>query len=104
VKEPINREWMKLIKQTPCVLCARQGYETSPSHAHHMKYGTGAAGAGRSDFLTMPLCEQHHDNHPGSLHVLRERGLVLRYKCTEVELLADGIQGALAILRARGRF
>lgn len=52
-----------------------------------MKLGTGASDRA-SDFLTIALCPEHHVGS-GGVHVLKERGLYLRYKCSEIDLLAD---------------
>jgi hypothetical protein len=66
------------------------GLGDSPSIVHHMKYGTGASDRA-SDFLTIALCPEHHVGASG-VHVLKERGIYLRYKCSELDLLADTIE------------
>lgn len=87
-----GKRWMAKVARVPCVLCARMGLGDSPALVHHVKTGTGAAGAGRSDFLTISLCHEHHVGASG-VHTLKERGLMLRYKCSELDLLADTIEG-----------
>lgn len=87
---------MGLVARVPCVLCARMGLGNSPSQVHHLKYGTGASDRA-SDWLTVALCWEHHQG-PSGIHTLKERGLYLRYKCSELDLLADTLK-AISQLR-----
>ena len=51
------------VKALPCVICHKPG----PSDAHHVfhdRYGTGKP----SDFATIPLCKQHHQDGPDAIH------------------------------------
>lgn len=80
---------MGLVARVPCVICARMGLGDTPSLVHHMKFGTGASDRA-SDFLTIALCPEHHVGSSG-VHTLKERGIYLRYKCSELDLLADTI-------------
>ncbi len=82
---------MGLVARVPCVLCTRLGLGASPSVVHHLKFGTGANDRS-SDFLAIALCPEHHVGASG-VHTLKERGLHLRYKCSELDLLADTIRG-----------
>jgi hypothetical protein len=88
-----EQQWMGKVARVPCVICTRMGLGESPSVVHHMKFGTGACDRA-SDFLTIALCPPHHDKSPDSVHVLKERGIYLRYKCSELDLLADTIRAA----------
>jgi len=81
---------MGLVARVPCVLCARMGLGDTPAQVHHMKFGTGASDRA-SDLLTIALCPEHHQGQSG-VHQLKERGLYLRYKCSELDLLADTIE------------
>jgi hypothetical protein len=90
------QKWMGKVARVPCVLCARMGLGESPSLVHHIKYGQGASDRA-SDFLTVAVCPEHHVG-PEGIHVLKEHGLYLRYKCSELDLLADTI-AAVARLR-----
>lgn len=56
-------EWMRRVKQLPCVICGKHG----PSDAHHVfhsRYGTRKA----SDFEVIPLCKSHHQDGPEAIH------------------------------------
>lgn len=90
------QKWMGKVARVPCVLCARMGLGESPSLVHHIKYGQGASDRA-SDFLTVAVCPEHHVG-PAGIHTLKEHGLYLRYKCSELDLLADTI-AAVARLR-----
>ena len=81
---------MGRVAKVPCVLCARMGLGESPAVVHHLKYGTGASDRAR-DVLTIALCREHHVGKSG-VHVLKEKGLRLRYNCSELDLLADTLE------------
>ncbi len=94
-----EQKWMGKVARVGCRLCARMGVDDTPSEVHHMKYGSGACNE-TSDFLTIALCTRHHRvEYPESVHALKERGIYLRYKCSELDLLADTI-AAVARLRS----
>lgn len=85
-----GRRHMAKVAQVPCVLCKRMGLGDSPAQVHHLKFGTGASDRAR-DVLTIALCPEHH-NGPDGVHMLKERGLYLRYRCSELDLLADTLE------------
>ena len=88
-----------MVARVPCVLCARMGFGETPAEVHHLKYESGACNE-TSDFLTIAVCPQHHRvEYPDSIHRLKERGLRMRYKCSELDLLADTIEGVLRLTR-----
>jgi len=91
------KRYMGKVARVPCVLCARMGLGETPSVVHHLKYGQGASDRA-SDFLTIAVCPSHHDG-PGGIHKLKEHGLYLRYRCSELDLLADTI-AAVSQLRS----
>lgn len=74
-----------------CVLCAHLGYRDSPAEVHHIRDGQGAAQRA-SDWLTVPLCPEHHRGKTG-LHGFGTRGFAARYKLDELDLLAMTIAG-----------
>lgn len=81
---------MARVAKIPCVICTRMGLGETPALVHHMKFGTGASDRA-SDFLTLPVCYEHHVGASG-IHTLKEHGLRLRYNCSEIDLLADTIE------------
>jgi hypothetical protein len=93
----LNKLWMGLVARVPCVLCARMGLGASPALVHHMKIGTGASDRA-SDYLTIAVCQPHHVG-PDGVHVLKEHGLRLRYNVSEIDLLADTIEGVFTLIR-----
>ena len=90
---------MGQVARVPCVLCARMGLGDSPAIVHHLKHGQGASDRA-SDFMTIALCPFHHVGE-GGVHTLKERGLRLRYNVTELDLLADTIEGVASLLRSK---
>ena len=92
--------WMGLVARVPCVICARMGLGETPALVHHMKLGTGASDRA-DDCLTIALCPEHHVG-PSGVHVLKERGLRLRYNVSEIDLLADTIRGVNDLLWRAG--
>jgi hypothetical protein len=70
------------------------GLGDTPAQVHHLKFGSGASDR-QSHFLTLALCPEHHTG-PSGVHTLKEHGLYLRYRCSELDLLADTIQALSA--------
>ncbi len=81
-----GKRWMGKVAKIPCVLCAYQGLGESPAQVHHLKMGTGASDRA-SDMLVIALCYEHHLGASG-VHMLKEKGLRLRYNLSELDLLA----------------
>lgn len=74
------------VARVPCVLCSLMGLGETPSVVHHLKYGQGASDRS-SHFLTIAVCPFHHVGE-GGIHTLKEHGLYLRYRVSELDLLA----------------
>lgn len=66
----------------PCAVCTLMGMGNSRASVHHC-FDT----AHRDDFLTIPLCYEHHQGGTG-FHGLGEREFNRRYKTDETHLLA----------------
>jgi len=75
------------IHAIPCVLCAHLGLGSTQSEAHHVE----SVRDGLSDYATVPLCTEHHRGATG-VHGLRRRGFEMRYRLTDVDLLAMTIK------------
>lgn len=73
-----------------CILCRHLGMGESPAEVHHIREGQGGAQRA-SDFLTVPLCPEHHRGSSG-IHGLGVRGFVTRYRLQELDLLAMTIE------------
>lgn len=69
-----------------CILCRHLNWGETPAQVHHIREEQGAAQRA-SDFLTVPLCPEHHTGATG-IHGLRARGFERRYKLSELDLLA----------------
>lgn len=77
---------MQRVRELGCILCRHIGQEPSPASAHHI-----GDSAERSDFLTIPLCHEHHQGATG-FHGLGEREFNRRYRTSEIALLAQTIE------------
>lgn len=73
-----------------CILCRHLGNGATPAEVHHIRDGQGAAQRA-SDWLTVPLCPEHHRGESG-LHGLGRRGFERRYRLGELDLLAMTIE------------
>lgn len=73
-----------------CILCRHLGYGQTPAEVHHLKEECGA-GQRQSDYITVPLCTEHHRGASG-FHGLGRRAFTRTYRLTELDLLAMTIE------------
>ena len=83
-------QWLDLVAQQGCILCRHLSLGETPATIHHIREGQGG-GQRASDYLTIPLCKEHHQGTSG-LHGLGTRGFYQRYKLDELDLLAMTIE------------
>ncbi len=81
---------MQKVADLGCILCRALGYGPTPAEVHHLKEECGA-GQRQSDFLTVPLCPEHHRGGTG-VHGLGRKAFERTYKLTEIDLLAMTIE------------
>ncbi len=81
-----SKRHLALVATIPCLICEQMGLGWRSSQVHHI-----SDTAHRSDWLTIPLCEDHHTGAEG-FHGLGEREFNRRYKTTELHLLAQTIE------------
>lgn len=62
--------------------------QTTRTTVHHIREGQGMSQRA-NDYLTIPLCEDCHQNNRGSIH--GDRSLLRIAKTTELDLLAETI-------------
>lgn len=77
---------MGRIASLGCILCQHLGDPGTPAEVHHIREGQGASQRA-SDWLTIPLCPEHHRGN-GGIHGLGRKGFETRYKLGELDLLA----------------
>ena len=95
-----EKDWLDLVHQVGCVVCAELGYGFVPCDAHHIREDQGVSKRA-ADFLTVALCPGHHrPDFPEGFHRLGRRKWEPKYG-TELEALAATIKGVLRILRGR---
>jgi hypothetical protein len=69
-----------------CIVCHQLGHGYTPAEVHHI-----GDTSDRSDFLTIPLCVEHHRGASG-FHGLGEREFNRRFKTSETKLLAATLE------------
>lgn len=77
-KDHLNR-----VSSIGCILCKHLGLGDTPAEIHHVE----SVRDELSDYAVVPLCPEHHRG-PTGVHGLRRRGFEMRYKLTDVDLLA----------------
>jgi|SRR5580765_3542576 len=73
-----------------CILCDHLSLGATPAQVHHIREGRGASQRA-SNFLTVPLCPEHHQGNTG-LHGLGTNAFERTYKLSELDLLAMTIE------------
>jgi hypothetical protein len=84
-KRAAVQRWMNRVAQLPCALCGGQS-----EHLHHIREGQGAAQKA-PDTLVIPLCQPCHLG-PEGIHNLGRKGLYMRHKKDELDLIAKVIE------------
>lgn len=74
------------VRAVGCLICQNFGLGETPASAHHI-----GDSSDRSDYLTIPLCKEHHQGATG-FHGLGERAFNARYSTTELQLLGELIE------------
>jgi hypothetical protein len=91
VSSAAAKRHMGRVADLGCIACGRLGYGETPAQVHHIREGRIA----RNDFLTIPLCEPHHQGkRPGvpSMHMRKEYLLRSLGVASEFDLLADVLE------------
>ena len=82
-----RKEYVEFIHTLPCVVCwMTTGKRRFGVEGHHLE----SVRDGMSDWLEVPLCSDHHRG-PNGIHFLSRRGFELRFKLTELDLIAGTI-------------
>lgn len=68
-----------------CIACINLGHGETPAQVHHIREGRIA----RNDYLTIPLCTQHHTGPRMSMHMDKAPLLRALGVSSEFDLLAD---------------
>lgn len=74
---------MARVAEIPCVLCEWLRYGDTPASVHHIE----SVRDELSDYLTVPLCPEHHQGVTG-VHGLSRRGFERLHGIGNQELLA----------------
>ena len=81
---------MGKVAEIGCILCIAKGLGATPAEVHHLKEECGTSQR-QSDWLTIPLCTEHHRGATG-FHGLGQKAFERTYKLSELDLLALTIQ------------
>lgn len=85
-----EKRHLSKVAELGCALCNRQGVPGSPAEIHHPRESQGMSQ--RADnWLAFGLCPEHHRGKTG-IHGLGKSAFEARYRCTELDLLADTIE------------
>lgn len=68
-----------------CIVCQRLGYGETLAQVHHIREGRIA----RDDFLTIPVCVDHHIGTRMSVHLAKPALMLALGVGSEFDLLAD---------------
>jgi len=79
----MSAKYEQRVRDIGCVLCLHLGMGRTPASIHHVE----SIRDELSDYAIVPLCPEHHQGATG-VHGLRRRGFEMRYKLTEIDLLA----------------
>lgn len=85
-----EKKHMGRVAALGCILCDHLGLGATPAHVHHIREGQGMAQRA-SNFLTIPLCPEHHQGESG-LHGLGTKAFERTYGLSELDLLALTIE------------
>jgi hypothetical protein len=77
---------MGRVQAIGCLICQQLDLGQSPAEVHHI--GDTAA---RNDYLTIPLCPEHHRGATG-FHGAGQRAFERMYRTNELQLLAETIK------------
>lgn len=82
-----SKRHMGRVASLPCVACRLiLGRRVPSEQVHHIESVRDEA----SDYLTVPLCHEHHQGS-GGIHQLSRRGFARTYGFDELRLLAETI-------------
>jgi len=84
----MSKKYMGRVAELGCSLCQVIGYGPTPAEVHHLREGVGMAQR-NSDFLTIPLCPEHHRGASG---VHGDRSALKNARQDEMSLLAWTIE------------
>lgn len=85
-----ERAHMTRIAQQGCIVCRLLGNAGTPAQLHHIREGQGM-GTRASNWLTIPLCPEHHTG-PHGIHGDKTYMRIL--KVDELDLLAATLEAA----------
>ena len=77
------KDYEKRVRAIGCILCLHLGLGRTPASIHHVESNRDDL----SEYAIVPLCPEHHQG-PNGVHGLRRRGFEMRYKLTDIDLMA----------------
>ena len=77
------KDYESRVREIGCILCLHLEWGKTPASIHHIE----SVRDGLSVYAIVPLCPAHHTG-PNGVHGLRRRGFEMRYKLTDIDLMA----------------
>jgi hypothetical protein len=75
---------LERVRSLRCVVCTTMNVaQSTPTAAHHIE----SVRDGLSDYAVAALCHEHHQG-PNGVHGLSRRGFEMRYRLTDIDLIA----------------
>ncbi len=81
-------KYMGRVAELGCVVCRMLGYGPTPAQVHHIRDGQGMAQRAQN-FLTIPLCPEHHTGKSG---IHGDKSAMRLLKVDELDLLSKTIE------------
>ena len=86
-----SKDYLGVVASLGCVVCRNLGYGATPAHVHHIRAEQGISQRA-SDFLTIPLCPDHHTQGGECVAFHANKNAFERLYGSEMQLLAQTIQ------------
>ena len=77
------KDYQARVRDLGCIICKEMGLGKTPAAIHHVE----SIRDGLSEYAVIPLCYDHHQG-PEGVHGLRRKVFEMRYRLTDVDMLA----------------
>lgn len=77
------KDYQSRVRDLGCIICKEMGLGNTPAAIHHVE----SIRDGLSEYAVIPLCYDHHQG-PEGVHGLRRKVFEMRYRLTDVDMLA----------------
>lgn len=85
-----EKAYLDRVASLGCVVCRNLGFGPTPAAVHHIRAGQGMSQRA-SDYLTIPLCPEHHQNGGKGVAIHAGQQAFEAIYGSELDLLAQTI-------------